>query len=206
MTDAAVGARELRELLLAANERSYNSLSVDGDTSTNDMVALLANGASKVKPERKERQALAEVITWVMETLAEQIAADGEGCRKLVIVRALGFRTTEQARCVARAISNSPLVKTAIAGSDPNWGRILSAAGYSGVSFDPGKVDIYLQRVLVCKNGLAANYNEDELKRKLNESEVRIRVVLQGNGSGEARFFTCDLTEGYIQINGSYRT
>ncbi len=206
MTDAAVAARDLRAMLVAANERSYNSLTVDGDTSTNDMVALLANGASKVKPDRKERQALAEVITWVMETLAEQIAADGEGCRKLVIVRALGFRTTEDARRVARAISNSPLVKTAVAGSDPNWGRILSAAGYSGVNFDPRKVDIYLQRVLVCKNGLAAEYNEDELKQKLNESEVRIRIVLQGNGRGESRFFTCDLTEGYIEINGSYRT
>ncbi|HEX4168808.1 MAG TPA: bifunctional glutamate N-acetyltransferase/amino-acid acetyltransferase ArgJ [Bryobacteraceae bacterium] len=206
MTDAAVPARHLREILVAANERSYNSLTVDGDTSTNDTLALLANGASQVKPERKEFSVLAEVITWVMETLAEQIAADGEGSRKLVIIRALGFRTAEDARKVARAVANSPLVKTAVAGSDPNWGRILSAAGYSGVAFDPRKVDIYLQRVLVCKGGLAVEFNETELKKKLDESEVRIRLVLQGSGHGEARFFTCDLTEGYIQINGSYRT
>ncbi len=206
MTDAVLSARELRDILSAANETSYNSLTVDGDTSTNDTVALLANGASKLRPDRKERQVLAEVIRWVMETLAEQIAADGEGSRKLVIVRALGFRNAADARQVARAVANSPLVKTAMAGSDPNWGRILSAAGYSGVLFDPRKVDIYVQRVLVCKSGLAAEFDEAALKQKLNDSEVRIRIVLQGSGHGEARLFTCDLTEGYIQINGSYRT
>lgn len=206
MTDAAVPSRHLREILVAANERSYNSLTVDGDTSTNDTVALLANGASKVKPDEKERKVLGEVVAWVMETLAEQIAADGEGARKLVVVRALGFRNSDDARKVARAVANSPLVKTAVAGSDPNWGRILCAAGYAGVAFDPAKVDIYLQRVLVCKGGLAADFDEAELKGKLDEAEVRIRVVLNGTGKGEARFFTCDLTEGYIQINGSYRT
>ena len=206
LTDAAVQARHLREILAAANERSYSSLTVDGDTSTNDTVALLANGASQVRPDEKERKVLGEVVTWVMETLAEQIAADGEGARKLVVIRALGFRTSEDARKIARAVANSPLVKTAIAGSDPNWGRILCAAGYAGVTFDPAKVDIYLQRVLVCKGGLAADFDETELKRKLDEAEVRIRVVLNGTGKAEARFFTCDLTEGYIQINGSYRT
>jgi glutamate N-acetyltransferase / amino-acid N-acetyltransferase len=107
---------------------------------------------------------------------------------------------------VARAIANSPLVKTAIAGSDPNWGRIICAAGYAGVTFDPADVDIYLQRQLVCKKGLAAPFDEGELKRKLDETEVRIRVVHRANGKGEARIFTCDLTEGYIKINGSYRT
>ena len=206
MTDAAVSSRDLRAMLLAANERSYNSLTVDGDTSTNDTVALLANGASGVKPDAKERQVLQEVITWVMETLAEQIAADGEGSRKLVIVRALGFGSDEEARKIARAVANSPLVKTAVAGSDPNWGRVLCAAGYAGVQFDPRKVDIYLQRIPVCKSGLAAPYDETELKNKLDESEVRIRIVLNGGGRGQARFFTCDLTEGYIKINGSYRT
>ena len=206
MTDAAVSSRDLRAMLLAANERSYNSLTVDGDTSTNDTVALLANGASGVKPDAKERQVLQEVITWVMETLAEQIAADGEGSRKLVIVRALGFGSHEEARKIARAVANSPLVKTAVAGSDPNWGRVLCAAGYAGVQFDPRKIDIYLQRIPVCKSGLAATYDETELKNKLDESEVRIRIVLNGGGKGQARFFTCDLTEGYIKINGSYRT
>ena len=206
MTDAAVDAADLHEILIAANERSFSSLTIDGDTSTNDTLLLLASGASNVKPRGKERKVLQEVITWVMESLAEQIAADGEGARKLIIVRTLGFRTTEDARSVARAIANSPLVKTAIAGSDPNWGRILAAAGYSGVTFDPADIDIELQRVSVCSGGLAAEYNETELKQKLDESEIRIRVVNKKGGKGEARFFTCDLTEGYIQINGSYRT
>jgi glutamate N-acetyltransferase/amino-acid N-acetyltransferase len=206
MTDAEVGSRHLREILLAANADSYNSLTVDGDTSTNDMVALLANGAAKVKTNEKDRRILSEVVTWVMEQLAEQIAADGEGARKLVIVRTLGFRTDEEARKVARTVANSPLVKTAVAGSDPNWGRVLCAAGYSGVNFDPRKIDIFLQGVPVCKAGLATDFDEAELKKKLDEPEVGIRIVLNGSGKSQARFFTCDLTEGYIQINGSYRT
>jgi glutamate N-acetyltransferase / amino-acid N-acetyltransferase len=206
MTDAVVEPDDLREMLLSATERSYNSLTVDGDTSTNDMVLLLASGASKVTPTSKERKVLQEVITWVMESLAEQIAADGEGARKLIIVRTTGFKTKEDARSVARAVSNSPLVKTAIAGGDANWGRILCAAGYSGVTFDPKDIDIELQRVAVCSGGLAAEYDEAALKQKLNEPEVRIRIVNKRGGKGEARFFTCDLTEGYIQINGSYRS
>ncbi|MBV8549994.1 MAG: bifunctional glutamate N-acetyltransferase/amino-acid acetyltransferase ArgJ [Acidobacteriaceae bacterium] len=206
MTDAALPARTLREMLVSATERSFNSLTIDGDTSTNDTLALLASGASKVKPDEKERKVFEEVLAWVLESLAEQIAADGEGARKLIRIRAAGFKTSDEARKIARAIANSPLVKTAIAGSDPNWGRILAAAGYSGVAFDPSKIDIHLQRILVCRGGLAADFDEAELKQKLDEPEVRIRIVQNGKGQGEARFFTCDLTEGYIQINGSYRT
>jgi glutamate N-acetyltransferase / amino-acid N-acetyltransferase len=206
MTDAAVDARYLRPILLGATERSYNSLTVDGDTSTNDMVVLLANGAAKVRPDEKERKAFAEAVSWVMEQLAEQIAADGEGARKLIVVRAAGFRSREEARKVARSVANSPLVKTAVAGSDPNWGRVLCAAGYSGVMFDPRKMDIAMQGVPVCKRGLAADFDEPELKRKLDRREVLIEIALDGTGKSEARFFTCDLTEGYIQINGSYRT
>jgi glutamate N-acetyltransferase/amino-acid N-acetyltransferase len=206
MTDAVVDSEDLAEILRHATDRSFNSLTVDGDMSTNDTVLLLASGASKVRPSGKERRELQETVTSVMESLAEQIAADGEGARKLIVVRALGFKTREDARKIARAISNSPLVKTAVAGSDPNWGRILCAAGYAGVEFDPDDIDIELQRVPVCKCGVAANYDEAELKQKLDESEVRIRIVNRKGGKGEARFFTCDLTEGYIQINGSYRT
>jgi glutamate N-acetyltransferase/amino-acid N-acetyltransferase len=206
MTDAEVDSEELSEILRTATERSFNSLTVDGDMSTNDMVLLLANGAANVKPSGKERKALRDAVTWVMESLAEQIAADGEGARKLIVVRTLGFKTTEDARKVARAIANSPLVKTAIAGSDPNWGRVLAAAGYAGVQFNPADIDIEMQRMPVCKGGLAAPFDEGELKRKLDEPEVRIRLVNKKGGKGEARFFTCDLTEGYIKINGSYRT
>ncbi|MDQ2945031.1 MAG: bifunctional glutamate N-acetyltransferase/amino-acid acetyltransferase ArgJ [Acidobacteriota bacterium] len=206
MTDALLSAKILRQLLLAGTHNSYNSLTVDGDMSTNDTVALLANGASKVKPGGKDALAFQEALNRVMESLAEQIAADGEGARKLIIVRTLGFKTEEDARKIARAISNSPLVKTAIAGSDPNWGRILSAAGYAGVVFDPANVDVFLQNLPVCQGGLAADFDEAGLKEKLDDPEVRIRVVHKGRGKGEARFFTCDLTESYIQINGSYRT
>jgi glutamate N-acetyltransferase/amino-acid N-acetyltransferase len=206
MTDAVADADDLAEILRPATDRSFNSLTVDGDMSTNDTVLLLASGASNVRPSAKERKVLQEVITWVMESLAEQIAADGEGAKKLVVIRTLGFKTNEDARKVARAVANSPLVKTAIAGSDPNWGRVLSAAGYAGVDFDPAAIDIEMQRIPVCRGGLAAVFDESELKEKLNESEVRIRIVNRKGGKGEARFFTCDLTEGYIRINGSYRT
>jgi glutamate N-acetyltransferase/amino-acid N-acetyltransferase len=206
MTDAVVSPKTLREILKAGTERSFNSLTVDGDMSTNDTLLLMASGASQVKPMLKEKQVLAEVVAWVLESLAEQIAADGEGARKLIVIRTVGFKTSDDARRVARAVANSPLVKTAIAGSDPNWGRILSAAGYAGVRFDPSDIDVELQKTMVCKSGLAAEYDEPGLKKKLDEREVRIRIINKKNGKGEARFFTCDLTEGYIQINGSYRT
>jgi glutamate N-acetyltransferase/amino-acid N-acetyltransferase len=206
MTDAVLSPGELRGILLNATDATYNCLTVDGDTSTNDMVALLANGASKVRPAGKERKVLEGAIRFVMESLAKQIAADGEGARKLITVEAAGFKTVEDARKVARAIANSPLVKTAIAGSDPNWGRILAAAGYSGVSFEPEDVDIRLQEVPVCRAGLAADFEEQSLKQMLDKTEVRIQMNLRGRGKGQARFFTCDLTEGYVRINGSYRT
>jgi glutamate N-acetyltransferase/amino-acid N-acetyltransferase len=206
LTDAAVSAADLHRMLIDATGRSYNSLSVDGDMSTNDIVALLANGASKVKPDARGRSALHEAITSVMESLAKQIAADGEGARKLVVIRTTGFRNADEATRVARSIANSPLVKTAIAGSDPNWGRILAAAGYSGVVFNPADADIFLQGVQVCRRGLATDFDEAGLKRNLNGREVLIQLTLHGKGKGEARFFTCDLTEDYVQINGTYRT
>jgi glutamate N-acetyltransferase/amino-acid N-acetyltransferase len=181
-------------------------LTVDGDTSTNDMVALLANKASGVKPDQKERKVLEELVTWVMESLAEQIAADGEGAKKLIRIVVSGFDREDEAHRVARAIANSPLVKTAVAGSDPNWGRILTAAGYAGVPFDPRDIDICLQSELVCRRGLAVDFEEAALKQKLDSQEVSIHLKKRGSGAGEARFFTCDLTEGYIHINGSYRT
>lgn len=206
LTDAAIASADLRQILLTATESSYNSLSVDGDMSTNDIVLLMANGASGWKPDKAEGRAFAAALTRVMQSLAKQIAADGEGARKLIEIRASGFASNEDARRIARAIANSSLVKTAVAGSDPNWGRILSAAGYAGVPFSPNAIDIYLQDSKVCQRGLAADYDEAHLKTKLAEPEIEIRILLAGRGKGEARFFTCDLTEGYIQINGSYRT
>ncbi len=206
MTDAAVPSKWLDEMLSFAVERTYNSLSIDGDMSTNDMVVLLANSTSGLRPSAKERTILRDGVTRVMDKLARQIAADGEGARKLIEVRALGFKSNEDARKVARAVANSLLLKTAIAGNDPNWGRILAAAGYSGVAFEPSQMDIYLQDQLVCRGGLAAPFEEAQLKRKIDHPEVRIRLVLHGKSKCEARFLTCDLTEGYVQINASYRT
>ena len=145
-------------------------------------------------------------ITDVMESLAQQIARDGEGARKFVTIVISGAPDNEAAARIARGIANSPLVKTAIAGSDPNWGRVLSAAGNAGVAFDPSKTDIHMQGVAVCKGGLAAPFSEQELKTKLDAANYEIRLAIRGKGKGEARFWTCDLTEGYIRINASYRT
>jgi len=203
MTDAVVGLADLRNALNRAIGRSYNRISVDGDTSTNDTVAVLANGASGVKPSAK---AFEEALTNVLESLARQIASDGEGARKLITIDVKGAANEKAAERIARAIANSPLVKTAIAGSDANWGRILSAAGYSGVAFDPKKADIDMQGVQVCRGGLAASFPEDDLKIKLDDRECHIRFTIRGGGRGRARFWTCDFTEDYVRINASYRT
>jgi glutamate N-acetyltransferase/amino-acid N-acetyltransferase len=216
MTDAQIPVDRLRAMLKRGVERSYNRLSVDGDTSTNDTLVLLANGASGVRPDPKELAKVEEEITLVMEQLAQQIARDGEGARKLITIVVSGAPSQDGAVRMARTIANSPLVKTAVAGSDPNWGRILSAAGNAGVAFDPLMTDIHLQGVLVCRGGLAAPFSEPELKKKLDAEECEIRVTVRGKGArgkaalgkdkGSARFWTCDLTEGYIRINASYRT
>jgi glutamate N-acetyltransferase / amino-acid N-acetyltransferase len=206
MTDAAISPIHLRQMLVRAVEHSFNRLSVDGDMSTNDIVVLMANGASGIRPSERERRAMEESLCLVMEDLAEQIARDGEGASKLITIRVVGAADEETATKLARCIANSPLVKTAIAGSDPNWGRILSAAGTAGVDFDPAKVDIYMQGVPVCVGGLGADFSEAELKTKLDDKECLIRFELRGDGKGETRFWTCDFTEGYIRINASYRT
>lgn len=201
LTDAKLGAAALKRILVASVERSYHRITVDGDTSTNDTVALLANGASGRRPS----PGFEEAVAGVFESLARQIAKDGEGARRLVQIDVSGARDTEAAVRIGRAIANSPLVKTAVAGADANWGRIISAAGYAGVAFRPEETSVWLQGVRVCRNGLAARYDEDALIAKLKADEVFIRIEV-GGGKGEARFWTCDFTEGYIRINGSYRT
>jgi glutamate N-acetyltransferase / amino-acid N-acetyltransferase len=203
MTDAVVSPAVLRAALKRGVGRSYNRISVDGDTSTNDTVIVLANGASGVKPPAK---AFEEALGSALESLAIQIARDGEGARKLVTIDVEGASNGRAAERMARAIANSPLVKTAIAGSDPNWGRVLSAVGNSGVAFEPKQVDIEMQGVRVCRGGVAANFSEEELKTKLDELECYIRFSIRGKGRGRARFWTCDFTQDYIEINASYRT
>jgi glutamate N-acetyltransferase / amino-acid N-acetyltransferase len=206
MTDAALSAAQLRGMLRRAAERSYNRLSVDGDTSTNDTLAVLANGVSGIRLDESERRGFEEALCAVTESLAQQIARDGEGARKFVTIEIAGAKDDAAAAQIARAIANSPLVKTAIAGSDPNWGRILSSAGTAGVEFDPRQVDIRLQGVRVCRSGLAAEFSESDLKQRLDAKEVAVRFEIRGDGKGRARFWTCDLTEKYIEINASYRT
>lgn len=206
MMDAKIPPRPLRQMLEAAVERSFHRISVDGDTSTNDMVCVLANGASGFTISENERKVVGEVLAWVLEDLAEQIVLDGEGARKLVSIRVTGAKSDADAASIARSIANSPLVKTAIAGSDPNWGRILSAAGNSGVDFDPRLVDIHLQGTRVCAAGLAEDFDEMDMKRTLDARECQIRFTIRGSHTGAALFHTCDLTEEYIRINASYRT
>jgi glutamate N-acetyltransferase / amino-acid N-acetyltransferase len=206
-TDARISPFALARFLRAAVETTFNRVSVDGDTSTNDTVLLLASGAlgAAVRPGTKHGAHFLDGLTKVCETLAKMIARDGEGAHKLVTVEISGARTSADAECIARAIANSPLVKTAIAGSDPNWGRIICAAGYSGAKFDPAKVDIRVNDFYLCRRGLDAAFNEAAAKRELDRKELTLRVDLH-QGKGSARMWTCDLTHDYITINASYRT
>jgi glutamate N-acetyltransferase/amino-acid N-acetyltransferase len=206
MTDAAIGVGELRRMLRRAVGVSYNRLSVDGDMSTNDTLLALANGASGVRLTGRNRAGIEGALVEVCQSLAKQIARDGEGAKKLIEIVVRGTRDDASAERIARAIANSPLVKTAVAGSDPNWGRVLCAAGYSGVVFEPSAVDIRMQGVVVCRKGLAAPFDEAELTRRLDSPDCSIDFRIAGGRAGSATFWSCDLTEDYIRINASYRT
>ncbi len=203
MTDGVATPAEIRAALKKAVAVTFNRLTVDGDTSTNDTLGVMANGASGIKLNAAE---LAQGLTKVMESLAKQIAADGEGAKKLITIDIEGATTQRAAELMGRAIANSPLVKTAVAGSDPNWGRVLAAAGYSGAKFNPREADVYMQGTRVCQNGLATRIDEEKLSKKLDAPECHIRVVFKGGGRASARFWTCDFTEDYIRINAEYRT
>jgi glutamate N-acetyltransferase/amino-acid N-acetyltransferase len=206
VTDAEVTPGDLKALLSAGVDRSYNRISVDGDTSTNDTLAVLANGASGARPCESDFKKIQGALDEVLQSLAVQIVRDGEGAHRLITIDVEGAPDDADAERIARGIANSPLFKTAIAGCDPNWGRIICAAGNAGVDFDPDRVDIFLQDTLVCEGGLAADFSESRLKNRLDQSDVSVRFVIRGRGPGEARFWTCDFTEEYIRINGSYRT
>ena len=205
MTDAQIAPAPLAKILKRANGASYSAISVDGDTSTNDTLVVMANGASGVRVLPADLEIFEAAVTAVLQDLAKQIVRDGEGAKKLITIEVAGAPTDRGAAAIARVIANSPLVKTAVAGSDPNWGRILCAAGYAGVPFDPAKVDIDLQGVAVCRGGLAAPFEEADLKTKMDAPDCLIRFAIKG-GKGRATFWTCDLTHDYIRINASYRT
>jgi glutamate N-acetyltransferase/amino-acid N-acetyltransferase len=206
-TDALIGPRTLQNLLRAAVDVSFNRITVDGDTSTNDTVLAWASGlaAVGVRPGNTSWAWFLEGLTQLCQSLAKMIARDGEGAKKLVIIEVQGARKPSDAERVARAIANSPLVKTALAGSDPNWGRILCAAGYSGALFNPNKVDICINDLLLCRDGVDAGFDEDCARKELDRKELSLRLDLH-QGRASARIWTCDLTHDYITINASYRT
>lgn len=207
-TDAGADRSFLQEELKKAVDVTFNMITVDGDTSTNDMVLLLANGAEAnawIEPGTRLAEAFSRALLHVCTELAKMIAADGEGATKLVEVRVLGARSERDARLAVKAIAGSSLVKTAVYGEDANWGRILCAAGYSGAEFDPERTTVYLGDVKVFEGGLAADFDEAEAKRALSGSQVRITVDL-GAGEAQATGWTCDLTYDYVKINASYRT
>jgi glutamate N-acetyltransferase/amino-acid N-acetyltransferase len=196
ITDAVIAYPELDKALRRAVDRSFHCITVDGDTSTNDTAAALANGASGVRPSESDFTA---ALGQVCEELAIAIARDGEGATKLVDLVIEGAPSDEAARVIGRAIARSPLVKTAIYGCDPNWGRLIAAIGNSGVTLTSEKVDLYVGGVPLIDGDLKL------ASERMRSKEVVIRVVLN-SGQGHARVWTCDFTEGYIRINADYTT
>ncbi len=205
-TDAAATPSQLDRLLRAACARTFNRISIDGDTSTNDTVLLVASGASGRRlRSRADKRRFAVALDQVCDSLAEQIVSDGEGVQHVVELCIEGARSEAEAEQVACAIANSPLVKTAWAGADPNWGRILAAVGNSGVRLDPGRVDIFFGPIQVCRGGVARPFDERGARVYLRRSPIQVRVRLH-RGRANIRYWTCDLTAGYVCVNAHYRT
>lgn len=219
LTDAAISPALLRRAVRAAASRTFNCISIDGDTSTNDMMAVLANGESgvNIQPESGHAARGFEKFVAALEkvclSLARQIVADGEGAQRVVEIRVEGTCSTAEARKVAETIATSPLVKTALAGSDPNWGRILAAAGRSGVAFNPERVRIWLAGIPVFSRGQPLAFDERRAHRAMLAQEFSIVVNLGAAPHGQSskprpawRVWTCDFSEGYVKVNSSYRT
>jgi glutamate N-acetyltransferase / amino-acid N-acetyltransferase len=205
-TDAGASSRELQTLLREACNHSLNCMSIDGDTSTNDTVLLLASGASGARAsDVRIRRKLSAALTAVCQSLAEQIVSDGEGVKHVIRLFVEQARSREEALVVARTIAHSMLVKTAWAGADPNWGRILAAVGRCGVPIDPSRVQIFIGSQKVCRNGIACAFNERQAHRTLAQPVCDIRVQL-GRGRHAVRFLTTDLTAEYVRINADYST
>jgi len=206
-TDVSATPRELQSLLREACDESLNCMSIDGDTSTNDTVLLLASGA-RVSARAKDlrvRKKFSAALTAVCQSLAEQIVSDGEGVQHVIRLFVEQARDREEALLVARTIAHSMLVKTAWAGADPNWGRILAAVGRCGLPIDPSRVQIFIGSQKVCRNGVACSFNERQAHRHLAQPVCDIRVQL-GRGQESVRFLTTDLTEEYVRINADYST
>jgi glutamate N-acetyltransferase / amino-acid N-acetyltransferase len=207
-TDAAVEPRLLQRALREAVGASLNRVTVDGDTSTNDMAVILASGAlpsRAIMEEGKACDAFRGALGEASRKIAEMIARDGEGATRLAEIRVEGARAESEADRVARTVAESPLVKTALHGGDPNWGRILAAVGRSGVDLDIDKVDIWLGDVWVAQGGRARTYDEAAAHRAVTADPVRIRVHLNA-GRAVGWMWTCDLSHAYVDINAHYRT
>ena len=207
VTDIAVERSALNSALKNAVKTTFNMLTIDNDMSTNDTVLVMANGALKNSPLRKNSPAyrkFGNALTEIAYNLTKMIAIDGEGATKLIEVIVKGARTEADAEKVSRAIANSLLVKTAIYGEDPNWGRIMAAIGYSGVDVQEEKISISLNGIKLVSRGKGTG-NEASLRKTLSKKEIIITVDLS-LGKKEAKVLTCDLTEGYIKINASYTT
>lgn len=204
-TDALLDVPVAERLLREAVDTSFNAISVDGDTSTNDMALLLASGASAVKPEGPEAAAFGVALTEVCADLARQVVADGEGATKVFEVRVRGAATDEDARLAARTITASSLVKTAVHGADPNWGRILAAAGRSGALVDARRASVRIGDIDVFSGGSPASWDAAEVRRVFEGAEIVIALDL-GLGNGTARAWGCDLSAEYVRVNSEYTT
>lgn len=205
-TDLAASSGDLRRLLIDACDQSFNCISVDGDTSTNDTVLLLASGKSGVRlKDAVVARAFKRALLGICESLAEQIVSDGEGIQHVIRLVVEGAKGREEAMQVARAVAHSSLVKTAWAGADPNWGRILAAVGNSGVPVDPARVNLFIGDQQVCRKGTAHPFDESKAHAHLSLPQCDVRVQL-GRGRSSLRFFTTDLTADYVRINADYST
>lgn len=208
VTDAVIRPSVLQRAVEKVVRSTFNAITVDGDTSTNDTLLALASGAAGnsvvAGPGRSYRRFLA-ALHKVCRQLALQIVADGEGAKRVVEIKVHGAPTGRQAERVARTIASSPLVKTMFAGGDPNWGRVLAAAGRAGVKFDPNKTDVYLGGLLACHKGTAHPFSEKLAHKRMMRDLVPVMIDLHA-GPGQARVWTCDFTSDYIDINASYRT
>lgn len=211
-TDAAISKKMLQQALSEDVKDTYNMVSVDGDTSTNDTVILMANGMAgnpEITEENEDYQAFKEALHVVNETLAKKIAGDGEGCTALFEVKVVGAATKEQAVTLSKSVITSNLTKAAIFGHDANWGRILCAMGYSGARFDPEKVDLFFEsaagKIQIIENGVATGYSEEEATKILSQPEVTAIADIK-MGDAEATAWGCDLTFDYVKINADYRS
>ena len=211
-TDAAISKSALQKALSADVEDTYNMISVDGDTSTNDTVLVLANGMAgntEIEEETKAYEIFAKALREVNEYLAKQMAGDGEGATALFEVNVVGAETKEQAKILSKSIACSNLVKTAIAGHDANWGRIVCAMGYSGAQFDPEKVDLFFEskagKIQIVENGVGTNFDEEKATEILSQDVVIATADIK-MGNEKATAWGCDLTHGYIDINADYRS